>query len=225
MLNHLLDVSIQSLLMALVAASVLWLARRGRSAALQHAVWTAVVCGMLSLFVFGGYLPRMPLRIPARTVSLPATSIVASTDLPVPRQEFTSAPTRVEAPTPRSLDWNEVALAAYFVIALMFLIRFAFGIFLARRLIAGSHRSGSFYQSELISVPVTVGFFRPRIILPCEWREWDSEKLTAVLIHEGAHVRRRGRRARACESLHFLVPSSCVDSGAQVGLAGGTGVR
>ena len=61
MLSHLVDVSIRSLLIAFAAASVLWIARRGRSAALQHAVWTVVVCGMLSLFVFGAYLPRMPL--------------------------------------------------------------------------------------------------------------------------------------------------------------------
>jgi uncharacterized protein (TIGR03435 family) len=47
------------------------------------------------------------------------------------------------------------------------------------------------YESERVSVPVTVLWLRPRILLPPEWRQWDREKLDAVLAHEGAHVRRR----------------------------------
>jgi uncharacterized protein (TIGR03435 family) len=38
---------------------------------------------------------------------------------------------------------------------------------------------------------VTVGWLHPSVLLPLEWREWDRERLDAVLAHEGAHVRRR----------------------------------
>src|SRR5882724_9749329 len=63
MLAHLAEVSIRSLLLALSAALVLWILRSRRTAALQHAVWAAVVCGMLALFAFGQALPRLPLRV------------------------------------------------------------------------------------------------------------------------------------------------------------------
>jgi len=39
-------------------------------------------------------------------------------------------------------------------------------------------------------VPLTVGWLRPRILLPADWREWEPAKLAAVLAHERTHVRR-----------------------------------
>ncbi len=94
--------------------------------------------------------------------------------------------------TQRSIDWSEVALYAYAAIAFAFLARFAMGMFLVRRLLARSKPGeAGFLESELIAVPLTVGWLRPKILLPMEWREWDREKWDAVLTHEGAHVRRR----------------------------------
>jgi hypothetical protein len=40
-------------------------------------------------------------------------------------------------------------------------------------------------------VPMTVGFLRPRIMLPVDWPTWAPERLAAVVAHETAHVRRR----------------------------------
>jgi uncharacterized protein (TIGR03435 family) len=70
------------------------------------------------------------------------------------------------------------------------------GMFLARRLFAKAqpvfrHGGHDIYESGAVSVPVTVGLLRPRILLPLDWREWRTEKLNAVLAHEGAHARRR----------------------------------
>ena len=46
------------------------------------------------------------------------------------------------------------------------------------------------YESNDLRVPLTVGFFRPKILLPSEWRSWPQAKLESVLAHETAHIRR-----------------------------------
>lgn len=114
MLAHLTDVSIRSLLLALAAAGALWMLRSRRTAALQHAVWAAVVCGMLALLAFGQALPRLPLRIldrPAAAPVQPASPIVATV--------FEEAPPAISTPPQlqRSIDWGEVAVYAYAAIA------------------------------------------------------------------------------------------------------------
>jgi tetratricopeptide (TPR) repeat protein len=40
-------------------------------------------------------------------------------------------------------------------------------------------------------MPVTIGLSAPRILLPRGWSDWPGDKITAVLAHEAAHVRRR----------------------------------
>ena len=44
--------------------------------------------------------------------------------------------------------------------------------------------------SSALRVPVTVGWFRPVILLPADWSSWSEPMLAAVLTHEQAHVRR-----------------------------------
>src|SRR6185436_8641761 len=42
-----------------------------------------------------------------------------------------------------------------------------------------------------LSVPLTIGLFRPVIVVPADGRDWSSEHRADVLIHELAHIRRR----------------------------------
>jgi len=205
MLKHLLDVSIRSILLALLAIAALFIARRVRTAAMQHAVWTTVVCGMLALFALGEYLPRIPLPIPARTTSVPAASMVAPSDPPELTTEIASVPNRREASPSRSMSWGELTLVAWLGIAVVFLLRFALGALLASRLVARSIRHDEFHESDLISTPATVGCFRPRIVLPTEWRDWSSDKLHVVLTHERAHVRRRDGLTAALAHLNRCI--------------------
>jgi uncharacterized protein (TIGR03435 family) len=190
MLAHLADVSIRSLLLALFACMVLWTLRSRRLAALQHAVWAAVVYGMLALFAFGAALPRLPLRVlrDDAPVVQPAPPNVGTSS---PIFDETPAAVPISASTSPSIDWTEAAVCAYAVIAFAFLARFLTGMLLVRRLIAKSRPVQNFLESDLIAVPLTVGWLGPKILLPLEWRAWDREKLEAVLTHEGAHVRRR----------------------------------
>lgn len=199
MLAHLADASIRSLLLALPAAIALWILRNRRTAALQHAVWTAVVCGMLALLAFGPALPRLPLRILERpTASVPTTpaAVFADATSPVEIAGTAQLPPPVAATARPLIDLSGVVVCAYGAIALAFLAQFVTGMFLARRLLATArsisfHGANCVYESERISVPMTVGWLHPSVLLPLEWRKWGREKLDAVLAHEGAHVHRR----------------------------------
>src|SRR5439155_1554329 len=58
--------------------------------------------------------------------------------------------------------------------------------------------------------PVTVGWWRPLVLLPPQWHTWGDEELRAVLAHEVAHVRRADYAAwlvaRFSVALHFYHP-------------------
>lgn len=191
MFAHLADVSIRSVLLAVSAAAVLWISRKRRSAALEHAVWTAVMCGMLALFAFGDALPRLPLRVLTSPAAAPLQSAPLLWKAPF-IEETAALPAQMPTNVERSINWSDVAIYAYAAIAFAFLARFITGMFLVRRLLAASKPTGvGFLESEVIAVPLTIGCFRPQILLPLEWRDWDRDKLNAVLAHEGAHVRRR----------------------------------
>ena len=46
-------------------------------------------------------------------------------------------------------------------------------------------------QSDETCVPVTIGWFRPTILLPADWKTWHVEKLQAIVVHELTHIARR----------------------------------
>ncbi len=46
-------------------------------------------------------------------------------------------------------------------------------------------------ESDAIATPMTLGVFRPWILLPTEHKLWEGDRLRSVLLHEQAHVRRR----------------------------------
>jgi WD40 repeat protein/beta-lactamase regulating signal transducer with metallopeptidase domain len=45
--------------------------------------------------------------------------------------------------------------------------------------------------SRAIALPLTLGLFRPVILLPRGWRQWSAEQRDLILLHELAHVWRR----------------------------------
>lgn len=106
------------------------------------------------------------------------------------------------------LRWNVTAAALYLLTTFLFLMRFATGIAWSRKLVSksrtiadpfaisklvslGGRHVPRLAASEWIIVPLTVGALRPTILLPSRWREWDAQKLEAVLAHELSHVARR----------------------------------
>ena len=205
MLAHLIDVSIRALVLAALPVIWLLLLRGRRPAAMEHAIWTAVLCGMLALFAFESAWPKLPLPV-LKSEAVPAP-VIPAVSVPVPWSAYDAATLAapVQPAKPRSVDWAEVAAALYSAVALILLVRLLIGILLAARLIRSSVPIRNFRESDRIAVPVTIGLVRPQILLPMSWREWDRAKLRAVLAHEGAHVRRRDNLVAALGAINRSV--------------------
>jgi beta-lactamase regulating signal transducer with metallopeptidase domain len=115
--------------------------------------------------------------------------------------------------------WNLVAGLFYLSIAFVLLMRYVLGVALSRRLIRASTEICEPYlsarvrtvkgihiaESELISVPITIGVFHSTILLPAGWQEWDASKLNAVIAHEASHVVRRDAFVQHISLLHRAI--------------------
>jgi bla regulator protein blaR1 len=146
-----------------------------------------------------------------------------------PRNEPFVAPAPAASSSLRSsspqflIRWSTVAAGIYLAVAFLLLARFFVGLWFGRRLIKASQEiddprvtqklatraSASSLaltpraaESELISVPVTMGALRSMIILPAGWREWDDRQLDAVVAHEVSHVARRDALTQRLSLLH-----------------------
>ena len=74
---------------------------------------------------------------------------------------------------------------------LTLLSRLVIGAVRARVLLQRAGLCKGRLTSDSCSVPVTVGWLHPRVILPSAWQSWSAAQLDAVLTHENEHVRRR----------------------------------
>ena len=123
-----------------------------------------------------------------------------------------------------STGWSMVVTGIYLAVASLLLLRFFVGLAMGRRLIQTSPRIDEAQvqrrlvsyasrltfipraaESEIISVPVTMGALRSTILLPAGWREWDETKLDAVLAHEMSHVARRDGLTQRLSLLHRAI--------------------
>ncbi len=121
--------------------------------------------------------------------------------------------------------WAATALAVYAAGLAAMLLRLALGLWGARRLahgarpIEGTHEPAAravnrtarrrlgalpvrIRESDRIAVPVTVGLFRPTVVLPLGWERWPEATLRAVVAHERAHVARRDPLVAGLASLN-----------------------
>ena len=181
-----------------------------------------------------GLDPRSTSRHPqARTLSreltsdpviAPAKPIVVTHHAIPTAATITSAAAAIDRSLPFSISWTTIASALYYVVAFILLLRFCIGLILGRKLrlasqpiddpdligrlrahAAGLGRVPRAAESELISVPLTMGVLHPTILLPADWRAWDQAKLDAVLAHEVSHVARRDALTQRLSLLHRTV--------------------
>ncbi len=122
------------------------------------------------------------------------------------------------------IGWPSVVTTIYLAGALFLIGRLLIGYRLSRKLVRASlpisdarmltivhmHRTALgpvpvVAESELISVPVTVGAMRSTILLPTDWREWGDARLEAVIAHELSHVVRHDAFTQHASLLHRAI--------------------
>lgn len=201
------DVLFLSSLRAMALILPVWLAlslTRPRRPALEHGVWTAVLCGMLLLPVLdlSGRLPEI------------SSSVIVETTLSVP---VTPAwPDAAVSPLTTAIgssdNWRGLAGLLSLMVTSILLLR---SMTAWRRVLQLMARADAIVEPALqellqsslkaaklghapklvsspeVGTPLVFGFIRPVIILPTTWPAWGKEKLQAVLLHELAHIARR----------------------------------
>jgi len=180
---------------ALIAVGVALILRmmRIRQAALRHRVWTGVLAMMLSLPVWVAWGPRTPLPLLSpeawqratltRTAPEPSRSLAPES---AGSGESPAATARLQR-----WDWGTYALILYFVGMSVLLVRLGIGSFRVTRLLREVRLNNGRLTHAGCAAPITVGWFRPLVILPEGWSRWPDRQLAAILAHEEEHVRRR----------------------------------
>jgi mono/diheme cytochrome c family protein len=177
-----------------------------------HAVWTAVLVGMLVVPLVSVLAPHYEFAV------LPAApagegEVSPQPDFNVARSVAGTEPAemdplllREQGVSLRLLEGKGKRAAAtwssqhstpfilYFYLAGFVLMASynAIGWFLLRGLVRRSDplRSGPLRVSKDVVVPAAVGLFRPAVLLPADWRRWTIVTRRDVLAHEFAHIRR-----------------------------------
>jgi beta-lactamase regulating signal transducer with metallopeptidase domain len=204
------EASVRAASAAALAGLVLGVTRT-RAAGVRHAIWTAITVAMLTM-------PLLPRAVPTVRVSMPqpielwsdaasrfesaAPVAIPLAPPPPPRAVPAAAATSVTVTGTTSsrnrwpIDWRAAIAYVYLSGVVASLVYLGAGWMAMTMIVRRSRRvdlaDGSIVQeSALVAAPVTAGVFRPRIILPLNWRTWPEHALCAVIAHERTHMRRR----------------------------------
>jgi uncharacterized protein (TIGR03435 family) len=193
-----------SLVRPLILVAAGWLILRilrVRHPASRHAVWTAVLAGMLLLPIVTVVTPHWTLPV------LPSKEATAQSQRPITSAEVSENPGAVPSSpivlgnegrreAALSFAWPSLptlivwGYLAGLVVMLMYRL---LGWALLRGVVSRSRslRPSCLRESADVVTPVAVGVLRPSVILPAGWRAWNAQTRRAVLAHEFAHLRRR----------------------------------
>jgi beta-lactamase regulating signal transducer with metallopeptidase domain len=194
----LIESAIRAVLLAITAAAVLRVSRI-TTASGRHATWTVVLLTMLTLPLWTLWGPKAALPVlPTRSVSVALSSApVEHVPFVAPAGESSAmtpvgvAPADAVTPRASNISWRAVALAIYGLGVVVLLGRLIVGTVRAQRIIRRAELRSGQLTSRQCSAPVTVGWFRPVVMLPDDWGQWSAAQLDAVLLHEREHARRR----------------------------------
>lgn len=212
-LSVLFDTALEATALLALACAAAYALRRS-SAALRHFLWTVALTAAL-------LLPLAQLRPAAPPPPLARTGAIVVTVHPMLQRSAAPAPAPRRPPVWPLYLWT----AGCAIVAARFLLGALRASWLAATAGAcpearaetaalaaslGVRRSVRVLASPIARVPMTWGIFRPLILLPADTAAWPSARLTAVLLHELIHIRRRDLAAQfmaqlAC-SLYWFHP-------------------
>ena len=195
----------------IVSGALLLRVLRVKDPSIELAAWTAILFGSLALPALTTALPRVPLlTMPSLEqrahVSAPLEDSLPPVALHAAPQEDIGKQAGVRAS--RNFDWALAALTIYVLGAAALFLRLCFGLAMSLRLLrvsrvaGGEKESVEIRESDRVASPVTLGIARPAIVLPLDWRQWDSKRLGAVLAHERSHIRRRDPAVQLLSAIH-----------------------
>jgi hypothetical protein len=110
--------------------------------------------------------------------------------------------------SPWAIDWPRAVLIFYVAICGIMLLRISVGLLAGLRLLRRSRATGQvtsrieIRESTDLAAPLTLGILRPAIVLPGDWRNWDSTKFEAVLAHERSHIQRHDPWVQLLSGVH-----------------------
>jgi uncharacterized protein (TIGR03435 family) len=188
---------LRSIVVAMLAGICTW---RMQNVARRHAVWTAVLAIMMLMPLADRIVPSASAfsTLGSAIRAVPMFTLLDSESNTVPPVYPPTASKSLPPPSPNWDRWTIVAIA-FAVINFVFAFQMIFAHLKLRKI---RHASRPVYdrrcdiaivqlcESEAVTVPLTIGWLKPMVILPSDWRTWEEWKLRAVLAHEMAHVRR-----------------------------------
>jgi hypothetical protein len=182
------EAAVRATIIALGIGSILAVLRL-QSPRVRHLAWTGLVVLMLLLPAAGVWAPQIPLHIlnveAAGWLPPPASPDAAA--VPISPPPFT-APVKQRAPL---FAWTSAFAVIYATGMTLLLVRFIFGLRRSRTIRREAVSVKGRLTHPACVTPMTIGLFKPAVILPPDWRRWDRRELAAVLAHEDEHVRRR----------------------------------
>jgi len=187
--RFLFECAVRSTLIAAAAATVLWILRI-KSAAARHAMWTGVLGLMLLLPLWTAWGPKLVIRFLPTALQQPpidGTRDLFTPPIPPPLNTLRSHAT---TPPPAG-TWPAILATLYVAGLLTLLLRLGIGTVRAYSLMRCTVPIAGRRSANACAAPITVGLFRPVIILPISWQQWSEGQLDAVLVHEQSHVVRR----------------------------------
>lgn len=209
----LIDASIRAAAVFVVIGAALLLLRV-RAGAVRHAAWAAVLFAMLTVPFVPRWIPALPFAWPFTTQNTPSWGqapvvrvgdrLIKPVDVRERLRQFrvqidaskgTNRLVFHDPSVPRryfGFTWFQIATGLWLAGILVLGARLMLGWRRASKLASSSRAAGDgFYQSELVTTPIGVGVFAPKVILPPDWESWPEDVRRAVMIHEQAHIRRR----------------------------------
>lgn len=179
-MEHLcIEFTVRAFLLVGFTVTTLYL-MRVRDAAAKHRMLTGVMALMLLLPVWAMWGPKLSLRV------LPPLPSVTAAGPIVPLVSFQA--TAIQSP--RFSTWELFLLSVYLLGFSLLALRLVLGTVYSLRLVRRAVLHDGVRTSPLCISPVTVGFLRPVVIFPQDWRTWQKSRLKLILTHEQEHARR-----------------------------------